>query len=233
MANEDDERAGADKVPAKELERDKRAVAIPPVESSLLSLEDLDDAVERFGGAVRGVAQLEHRAARDGVRWDHIIEFSFAHNDAGAAARLIVTVDRELRRVPSLLDAVRRRDEIRYGGVPRPISPRAAGLQIREASAGSLDVVVVAWGALATVAQSSPMAVVSMVQLLWSAGALPRRVLREWRHQRNNTQIAAPNADVGKLIKLSREAIKDGHDEVGWEVVGPDTAIRFHARKRR
>lgn len=232
MANEEDERTGVDRVRAKGLPRAGRALMIPPFERSLLSPEALDDAVERFGGAVRGLTMLERKAARDGSRWDHIIEFSFAHNDAGSAARLIATVERELRRVPPLLDAVRRRDAIGYGSVPRPISPREAGLEVREASVGSLDLVVVAWGALATVAQSSPMAVVSMVQLLWSAGALPRRVLRGWRHQRNNEKVIAPQADVRKLIKLSRETIKYGYEEVSWEVLGPDTAVRFYARKR-
>jgi hypothetical protein len=71
--------------------------------------------------------------------------------------------DRELRRAVSILGSEPDEDEASYnfgrpGFRPRPIRPSAGGLLVDDASAGSLNLIVEAYGAVLSLLQSQPVA---------------------------------------------------------------------------
>ena len=90
--------------------------------------------------------------------------------------RFVDQVDRETRRACALF-SILVRERTLPSFVPQPISASDGGLQVVATREGSFELVASAYGILATIATSSPVAIVSLCQMLWTARASATRML--------------------------------------------------------
>jgi hypothetical protein len=109
---------------------------------------------------------------------------------------IITTTDRELRRAVAILGSEPPVDEPSYafgtqGRRPRPISPNAGGLRVYGAGAGSLHLLVEAYGDVLALLLSKPVSALVTLSALGHVGA----ILRVWLNRPRRDELGRTNAD--------------------------------------
>lgn len=231
----DDRGNAIERLPAVEIER----LVASQLAERYLPVVVMEEELPRVVAPLRGLIELERRSLRAGADERGLrVEVRSQSGAVAPLAPLLGGIDREMRRVPPLLEAVRRREPL--VALPRPEPARHAGLRIVRADTGSVDLSLEVYGPLVALATTGPIAIISAVQTLWSLGKLPRSVFRTWAivHDKRRREITSgiaesPHLLVKELVKVSRDAIKAGDDQVSFEVSGPDIEVRFVATRTR
>ena len=99
------------------------------------------------------------------------VEFRLTTESAAVAtaARFAIDFERELRRAVRLLEDLDRPSQ--RPGLPLPMPPAAGGLQVEDAASGSLELILVPYGALVEVANYAPVQVAALTTWLIGCGA--------------------------------------------------------------
>lgn len=102
-----------------------------------------------------------------------VVTIHYNGQDAHGVARSIRSVDLGLRRAAVVVDAMRRGERI--DGWPPAPRPERGGLLLLDSRTGSFEAVATVYGALVSVALSSPIALASAFSLAWDAAVASRR----------------------------------------------------------
>ncbi len=101
-----------------------------------------------------------------------VVTIHYRGQDAHGVARSIRSVDLGLRRAAVIVDAMRRGERI--DGWPVAPRPERGGLLLLDSRTGSFEAVATVYGALVSIALSSPIALASAFTLAWDAAAASR-----------------------------------------------------------
>jgi hypothetical protein len=157
------------------------------------------------------------------------IEWPTEHVRASVAGPFVDHVDRESRRAAATLTYLFARRAL-PGSLPRPLPASTAGLEVRTTQAGSFQVVLDAYGVLGALASSNPVAIASLIQLLWPL----RRGLRRALTQRELTTRKGRVADRHAPDDLLTRIVPADWDEFIYEQreTTSGVSVRIEARRR-
>jgi hypothetical protein len=99
--------------------------------------------------------------------------------DAFGASRLMGRLDLAARRAGAMHRHIMNGDKKKEW--PEPLRSYQGGLHILDVRVGSFEVVTTVWGALVSIATSSPIAVAGLMALAWDVGSAGRYVAARWR----------------------------------------------------
>ena len=151
-----------------------------------------------------------------------IVHHHCASNAVFEFNRQLSALDTAFRRAATVVTLYNRRAWVE--GWPRPALPQRCGLAIVDASVGSVDTILVCYGALVQIAQSSPVSVLSLVTLIWDAAKTARRIGSGWilRIRDHDGSLLAEQAwnerVLNSAVPVLLEAIKEGA-EVNFELI--------------
>ena len=121
---------------------------------------------------------------------------------AYAAARAIEHADRVVRRSGPLLTSLLTGQPLETW--PYPMRPERGGLEVVYAQAGSVDLILQAYGELAEIAQSKPAALASLTALAWQLTGYARQRVSHWRVR------AVQPEELAEPPVLSKEVLAGG-----------------------
>lgn len=129
--------------------------------------------------------------------WSHgraiprlIISTRYEGFDAFGASQTLARLDLAARRAATLHRRLMRGDESKAW--PEPMRTRQGGLRMLDARVGSFDAVMTVWGALVSIAGSTPVSVAGLIALAWDATRGTVHLANRWR--------GAPLGDIGKRL---------------------------------
>jgi hypothetical protein len=122
------------------------------------------------------------------------------------SARQIAGLDKAFRRAAALIDLVEGHEHIERW--PLPIRPERGGLLLLDVEYGSLDALWTFYGTLTTLAQSSPVSLISLASLAWDASRSAAKATQWTVHRLAGNEIlhrpsaADPGNHAGEPWKL-------------------------------
>lgn len=107
-----------------------------------------------------------------------IISARYNGLDVFGSSRMMARLDLAARRAGALQPQVAR--GVKINKSPEPLRTHQGGLHLLDVRVGSFEMVTTVWGALVTLAVSSPVAVAGMIALAWDMGRGAVRLANRW-----------------------------------------------------
>ncbi|MDL9979039.1 hypothetical protein [Microbacterium candidum] len=109
-----------------------------------------------------------------------LVSARYDGRDAFGASRMLARLDLAARRAGAMYRQIMNGDGKKKEW-PEPLRTYQGGLHLLDVRLGSVEVLSTVWGALVSVATSSPIAVAGLMSLAWDIGQTGRYVAARWR----------------------------------------------------